>query len=116
MPVSKLVDTIIYYSIGNYVEEKLLLKVKRPVVQINKSTRGVTFCGFAILPGEIKLSARKRRRYSNLRNKWEKAYKSALIDERTLQSAYASVYSITAHADSREWRKKQLALCKAPDC
>jgi superfamily II DNA helicase RecQ len=33
-----------------------------------------------------------------------------------LDILYSSVYVITAHADSREWRRKQLALYNAPDC
>jgi RNA-directed DNA polymerase len=100
----------------SYVEERLLLTIKRPAVLINKSKTGVTFCGFRILPGKITLSVRRRHRYSALRSKWENAYTLGLINEKTLQSAYSSVYAITAHADSREWRRKQLALYKPPDC
>ncbi len=99
-----------------YVEEKLLLDVKMPVVQINRSKSGVTYCGFRILPGKIKLFRRKCRRYTAMRSKWENAYMSGFIDKNKLQSAYASVYSITAHTHSSEWRKKQLHRYPAPDC
>ena len=100
----------------DHVEEKLVLEIKRPVVQVNKSKNGVTFCGFRIFPGKIRLSARKRLRYCIHRKKWENVYRSGRIDATTLQIAYASVYSITANSDSREWRRKQLRFFKAPDC
>lgn len=76
--------------------------------QINRSSRGVTFCGYRILPGMMRLSRRRCKRYTIKRNRWEKAYLDGLIDERQLQSAYASVYAGTVHADAREWRKEQL--------
>jgi len=50
----------------DYLADERLLKVKAGA-QINRSARGVTFCGFRILPGTIRLTARKRRRYAQRR-------------------------------------------------
>jgi RNA-directed DNA polymerase len=99
-----------------HVENRLLLKIKKTSIQINKSSRGVSYCGFRILPGKIKLSIRKQRRYQSIRKKWETAYESGLIDGEKLQAAWASVYGITTEADSRSWRKEQLRRRPAPDC
>jgi len=88
-----------------------LLELK-DITQINKSSRGITFCGYRVLPGMLRLTERRKRSYSQKRKYWEQAYISCLIAECKLQSAYASVYAVTAHADSREWRKKQ--LCRFP--
>ncbi len=50
----------------DYLASERLLTVKADA-QINRSVRGVTFCGFRILPGTIRLTARKRRRYAERR-------------------------------------------------
>jgi RNA-directed DNA polymerase len=97
--------------VKEWIAGQRLLDVKDNC-QINRSGCGVTFCGFRILPGMMRLSRRRRKRYTILRNRWEKAYREGLIDEQQLQSVYASLYAGTVHADSREWRKQQ--LCKYP--
>ena len=93
--------------VKEWVSKNRLLDLKENC-QINKSIRGVTFCGYRILPGMMRLSRRRCRRYTVKRNRWENAYLAGLIDEGKLQSAYTSVYAGTVHADSREWRKEQL--------
>jgi RNA-directed DNA polymerase len=84
------------------------LLVLRENSQINRSSRGVTFCGYRILPGTMKLNRRRCKRYTIKRKYLEKVYLSGLIDDRQLQTAYASIYASTVHADAREWRKQQL--------
>lgn len=84
-----------------------LLRVK-PTAQINRSARGVTYCGFRILPGTIRLTRRKRRLYALRRAEWEGRFRAGEIDALGLQSAYASVLGITALADGAAWRRGQL--------
>lgn len=103
-------------GVTSLVEDTLGLVVKRSAVQVNRSVRGVSFCGFRILPGAIRLSARKRWRYAAMRRKWEGAWQAGLIDTRTLQAGYTAVYASTAYTDSRSWRKEQLRRCPAPEC
>lgn len=91
-----------------WVTRSLLLEVKMDKVQVNKSSHGVTFCGFRVFPGKIGLSLRKKRRYALLRKKWEAMLMDGRIDELKLMRAYDAVFSITAGADGREWRKGQL--------
>jgi len=78
--------------------------------QINRSARGVTFCGFRVLPGAMRLTKRRQRRYLLRRRKWEADFAANRIDARRLQSAYAGVHAIVAHGDSRAWR--QLCLSR----
>ena len=50
-----------------------------------------------------------------MRDKWEKAYQAGVISATKLQAAYASVYAITSHTDSKEWRQEQLRRYPAPE-
>ncbi len=63
---------------------------------------------FRILPGGIRLTRRKRRRYARLWAQWEARFLTGEISARQLQSAYASVLAITSRAQSNGWRRQQL--------
>ena len=89
------------------IERQLQLK---PDVQVNRSQRGVTYCGYRVLPGTLRLSPRKRRRYQLLRRQWEAKWQAGEISSRKLQEAYAAVHAITLHADSTAWRKRNLQV------
>ena len=90
-----------------YVTTRRLLTVK-PSMQINRSDHGVSFCGYRITPGQLRLSRRRQRRYQQLRQNWERTYSAGLIDALTLQRAYDAVHAITLPADSRCWRQHNL--------
>lgn len=92
-----------------YLQQERGLQLK-PAVQINRSARGVTYCGYRVLPGTLRLTPRKRRRYRELRERWEAAWADGDISSRQLQEAYAAVHAITLHADSREWRRRHLLI------
>jgi RNA-directed DNA polymerase len=83
--------------------------------QVNRSSHGVSFLGYRILPGALLLSPRRRRQYHRRRRFWEAAWQAGRIDARTLQAAYAAVHGITAHADAREWRRGHLARFPAQE-
>ncbi len=83
------------------------LQVKS-TVQIQSSKRGVTYCGFRILPGVIRLSRRRKRRYQHRRQFWEQCYLQQQISARQLQTAYAAVHAITVGTDSHAWRRENL--------
>jgi hypothetical protein len=82
----------------------------KPEVQINRSDRGVTYCGYRVRRGAMRLTPRKRRRYAQLRRAWEDAWSCGRIDSLQLQHGYDAVHAITLHADSLGWRKRQLKL------
>jgi retron-type reverse transcriptase len=94
-------------AVKSYAAETLRLAVKE-TAQINRSERGVTFCGYRILPGTLRLGRRRRRQYQYRRQRWEAAWLAGRIDAHKLQSAYDAVHAITLHADSRAWRQENL--------
>jgi RNA-directed DNA polymerase len=90
-----------------YLQEALKLEIKQPV-NIGPSHHGLVFCGHRILPGAIRLSRRRKKRYIQLRRAYELAYLRAEIGAAGLQSAYASVLATTVHANAVAWRREQL--------
>ncbi len=92
---------------------KIWLRTQRSLrvksnVQIQPSKQGVTYCGFRILRGVMRLSRRRKRRYQQRRQYWEHLYQHGIIDACQLQQAYAAVHAITGGTDSLAWRKENL--------
>lgn len=96
-------------ELREYLHTQRSLQLKA-AVQVNRSQHGVTYCGFRVLPGCIRLTPRKRHRYQQLRQHWEWMWQQGAISQRQLQMAYDSVHAITLHADSDAWRKRNLQL------
>jgi hypothetical protein len=92
----------------SFLEGCLSLTAKQPV-QINRSARGVTVCGYRVLPGTLRLSQRRRRRYLGALRSSEAAYLSGRLDELGLQRACDAALAITAHADAVPWRRARRA-------
>lgn len=91
-----------------YIRQNRLVRIKPASVQINSSRHGITFCGFRILPGTVRMGERRKKRYSALRRKWERLYLNGWINVQMLQQGYAAVHAMTLHADSRQWRRNHL--------
>jgi len=91
----------------DYLAKSLQLR-RKPNYHRNISARGTVFCGYRILPGAIRLTRRKRKRYAQRRRYWEQAWLRGEISDLKLQTAYAAVSSLTLHADAVAWRKEQL--------
>ena len=100
-------------SLREYLERErgLLLKAN---AQVKRSDHGVGYCGYRIAPGAVRLSARKQRRYQLLRRRLERDWENGVIDSLALQRGYDAVHAITLHADSRQWRRQQLARRASP--
>ena len=93
--------------VRSYINEVCLLTLREPA-QINRSTHGVSFCGYRITQGQLRLSRRRQRRYRLLRQYWERQYAEGHIDALTLQRAYDAVNAITLPADCIAWRRQNL--------
>jgi hypothetical protein len=96
-------------ELQNYMFEvcKLTLKAN---VRLNRSPKGLTYCGFRITPGAIRLTPRKQRRYRLLRRRCEAAWQRGEIGDRGLQAGYDAVFAATLPAESRSWRQRDLQL------
>ncbi|MGO9483870.1 MAG: reverse transcriptase domain-containing protein [Rhodomicrobium sp.] len=92
---------------ADFLRDRLGLEIKQPV-RIGRSARGISYCGFRVLPGAILLSRRRRRRYAAVRARWERAFERGQIDSCGLQAGYASALGMTAASDCIAWRREQL--------
>ena len=110
---NSLTGFIIRFVRRPHLETERFLQIKANV-HINRSVHGVTYCGYRILPGAFKLTFRKKRRYQQLRKRWEASWQAGEINSLKLQQAYDAVHAITLHTDSLAWRKRSLQL--HPSC
>jgi len=94
---------------------RLSLTAKQPV-QINRCARGVTVCGYRVLPGALRLSQRRRRRYLAAVRAAEAAYLGGRLDALGLQRASDAALAITAHADAAPWRRARRAARPGMAC
>jgi hypothetical protein len=95
-------------EVKRFLAARLLLTAKEPV-EINRSERGVTICGYRVRPGTIRLSQRRRKRYIEARRRCEADYLAGRIDARSLQHGHDAAYAIAAHADALAWRRARAA-------
>ena len=93
------------YRIMLLETRKLTIK---PTLQINQSQRGVSFCGYRILKGSLRLTLRKQRRYKALLQSWEKQWSRGSIDDLKLQQSHDAVIAPLLFCDSLAWRKQCL--------
>lgn len=96
-----------------YAESGLHLKIK-DTVRIQRSSAGVPFCGFRVLPGRLRLSRRKKRRYVERKRYWEEKFAAGEIDVTDLQRAYDAVRGMVVHASATSWMRQREALCPSP--
>jgi len=89
--------------------------VLKPDAVIARSTAGVSFLGFRVTAGALRLSLRRKRRYAAARARWERAWEEGRIDALALQAGGMSALAVTAHADAVPWRRAELARRKSVD-
>lgn len=99
----------LFRQVEGYLLSQRNLMVK-PNVQIQRSKLGISYCGYRITAGQMRLSLRRKRRYQSRRKYWEYQYISGNITSTQLQTAYAAVHAITHGTDSAEWRKQNLRI------
>jgi len=104
----------VLHAVKDYVPPELDLVVK-PKVQINRSVRGLPICGYRVLAGTIRLSRRRRRRYTEIRQEYERAYAAGRVNAQHLQAGYASALALTIHAHATHWRGEELRLHPTPE-
>jgi retron-type reverse transcriptase len=100
--------------VKDHLQTQRLIKI-RDNVQVQRSLSGLTYCGYRILPGSLRLTVRKKRRYAARRAYWERLYAAGRIDARQLQGAYDSVRGVITHASARAWMRRQLMLHPAAE-
>lgn len=101
-------------AVKRYAADRLRLEIK-PSWQLQRSRCGLTFCGFRVYPGVLRLSRRRRRRYRSARRRWEEAHALGLVDDVVLQAGFAAALAITDGAESAAWRREELRRRPAAD-
>lgn len=112
-------DDMVWWCQSKALARQTLLQVKaslmahcrltiKPAYRINQSKKGISYCGSRILPGEIRLGKRSKKRYAAQRKVLELAFSRGEIDARQLQAGFAAVLAPTLHADSLRWRQANL--------
>ena len=99
---SKLLAKKVLREVSHWLQQERHLIIK-PSIQIQPSKQGVTYCGFRILQGAIRLTRRRKHRYQQRRKYWEAIYLQGVINAAQLQRVYASVHAITSNTDSKAW-------------
>jgi RNA-directed DNA polymerase len=87
----------------------------KPDARIGRSEDGLPLLGFRVLPGILRLSLRRRRRYVAARARWEAAFAASRVDGPGLQAGYSAALAITAHADAAAFRRADLGRRPAVD-
>jgi len=82
--------------------------------QVNRSSCGVSFCGYRITRHAIRLSRRRKRRYVAARQAVERQWRKGAISDSELQQSYSAVKAITLPADSTGFRQANLVQHPAP--
>jgi len=82
------------------------LKLKKDC-EINRSSQGLTFCGYRIFPGIIRLTKRKKRIYRRIVSHWETQYLSGRATMTQLQAGFASALAAVQAADCLAWRRRE---------
>jgi len=96
----------VVHQVQSFVSCELKLLVKESV-QINRSTSGITVCGYRVFPGTIRLAPSRRRRYVEVKERWEALYLDGRINASELQRGIAAAVAITTHADAATWRRRE---------
>lgn len=100
-------------AIEAFAGEVLRLTLKP--AQIQRSERGLSFLGFRVFPGTLRLSKRRRRRYAAARRRLERDHAAGALDGLALQAGFDAALAITTHADARGWRRAELRCRPAVD-
>ena len=90
-----------------FAGERLRLEIK-PSWQIQRTSRGLIFCGYRVDPRCLGLGKRRRQRYRLARQRWESAFEAGKVDALGLQAGYASALAITHGTEATAWRRREL--------
>jgi RNA-directed DNA polymerase len=82
------------------------LKQELKPICLNRSDRGLPFCGFVIHPNSLRLNKISKKRFSKKIKGLTKDFEHNLIDENSFNKKSTALLSFILHADSYGFRKK----------
>ncbi len=94
-------------AIQCFLEDELYLRVKSDLM-LNRSTCGVPFLGFRIMPSVIRLGSRSKNRFVEKIRAYERWYGDGLWSEEKLSSHVTPLIEFTKNGDSFSFRQNIL--------
>ena len=96
------------YAIKDFVKTRLQVDLKPEL--LNRTKRGLPFCGYLLYRHYIRLSQRSKRRYIQKLSYLDTQYQNGGWDEAVCQRRVLPLIAFTAHADTTIFRKN--VLCR----
>lgn len=93
-------------AIRVFLDERLKLELKEEAVRIAPVTEGISFLGFRVYPGTIRVCREKWSRFKLIVREQEEAYLAGEIDEEELARSVASMIGHVLHADTLVARRR----------
>ena len=90
-------------AIQTYLQQEMKLELKPPL--LNSCARGVPFLGYVVLPFNIRLSLRSRRRFVKKLRGLEENYHTGKWSEAACQRKILPLLAFTRHANTLAFRK-----------
>jgi hypothetical protein len=87
-------------AIRGFLAERLKLGLKEEAVRIAPVREGISFLGFRVYPGTIRVGRDKWSRFKLIVREQEEAYLAGEIDEEELARSVASMIGHVLHADT----------------
>jgi len=89
-------------SVDEFLNQTLKLESRAPTL-INRSSHGVTVCGYRVYPGTIHLSRTRQDRFTQALKHWESEWLARRISSLELQRRIDASLGMTVDADARNW-------------
>ena len=89
-------------GVDEFLDQTLKLE-SRPPTLINRSSHGVSVCGYRVFPGTIHLSRTRQDRFTQALTHWEVEWLAGRISSLELQRCIDATLGITVDADARNW-------------
>lgn len=90
-------------TIEEFVENELQCRLKPTL--LNATSRGLPFLGYVVLPFNLRLSLRSRRRFVKKMRALDEKYRSGEWDEASCQRRALPLLAFTQHANAKAFRK-----------
>lgn len=97
---------LIREKVVDFLEKQLKLRVNAP--SINSSSRGLTFLGYRIFPGHVRLARRSRDRFRKKFAKYQQYYEDGLWDESTVARHVEPMLAFLKRGESFAYRERVL--------
>ena len=94
------------YHLQKFAEDELQLTLNPAC--LNQSAKGLSFLGYLIFPGKIRLARRSRIRFIKKLHNYESKLNSGIWSQKQFANHVLPLLAFAKYADTNEFRKKVL--------